>query len=209
MPHDQTSWTILARLLRPQGRKGELLAELHTDFPERFKPGATFFLAPPGFAGTASDASPVELVSSWLPHGRNAGRIVLGFSGTETIAAAERLAGLEVIVPETERLELGDGGVYIDDLIGCTVYDGGLPVGTVGDVQFMTTADGKRRLTDATPLLTVDMDLGEALIPFAQEFIVDLDLAGKRILMNLPRGLVDLNLRPAKPTRSETESQSD
>lgn len=209
MPHDQTSWTILARLLRPQGRNGELLAELHTDFPERFKLGAAFFLAPAGFNGPFTDASPVELVSSWLPHGRNAGRIVLGFSGTETIAAAERLAGLEVIVPETERLELRDGGVYIDDLIGCTVYDGGLPVGAVGDVQFMMTADGKRRLTDATPLLAVEMDSGEALIPFAQEFIVNLDLAGKRILMNLPKGLVDLNLRPGKPSRSETESQSD
>jgi len=209
MSKEQTSWTVLAHLLRPQGRRGELLAELHTDFPERFEKGAKMYLAPPNFKGLSADATPVEIGSSWLPHGRNAGRIVLGLRGTETIDAAERLSGLEVIVPKTERLELSDGGVYVDDLIGCTLYNGEVPVGVVSDVQFMMTPDGKSQLLDATPLLTLEMDLGEALIPFAKEFLVKLDLPGRRILMKLPEGLVELNLRPSKLPASEAKSQSE
>ncbi len=166
------------------------------------------FLAPPDFEGLPGDATPVEIGSSWLPHGRNAGRIVLGLRGTETIEAAERLSGLDVIVPETERMELSEAGVYVDDLIGCMLYDGEVPVGMVDDVQFMMTPDGKSRLTEATPLLTVEIDLGEVLIPFAKEFLVNLDLPGRRILMKLPQGLVELNLRPIEPLVSKAKSQS-
>ena len=60
------------------------------------------------------------------------------------------------IVPREERLPLDDESVYISELIGCTVYDGALAVGVVEDVQFATTADGARRLTDAAPLLAVE-----------------------------------------------------
>lgn len=185
------------------------MAELHTDFPERFEKGAKMYLAPPNFNGLPEDATPTEIRSSWLPHGRNAGRIVLGLGGTETIEAAESLSGLEVIIPKTERLELSDGGVYVDDLIGCTLYNGEVPVGVVSDVQFMMTPDGKSQLLDATPLLTLEMDLGEALIPFAKEFLVKLDLPGRRILMKLPEGLVELNLRPSKLPALEAKSQSE
>ncbi|GAC1363178.1 MAG: hypothetical protein NVSMB3_11570 [Acidobacteriaceae bacterium] len=196
-------------MLRPQGRKGEILAELHTDFPDRFEPGAKIFLAAPGFSGDADQAVSQEIASSWLPHGRNAGRIVLGLRGIDSIEAAEPLAWLEVVVPETERLELDDGGVYIDDLIGCTLFDGEDAVGLVSDVQFMMSPDGKRRLNDPTPLLTVDMPAGEALIPFAQEFLVTLDLPRKRILMSLPRGLLELNLAKGKSSSLEAEGETE
>lgn len=184
------------------------MAELHTDFPDRFNPGVSVFLAPPDFTGPPSAAVPMEVTSSWLPHGRNAGRIVIGFDSILTIEAAHRLSGLEVVVPDAERIELSDGSAYVDDLVGCTLLDGDIPVGTVIDVQFMTTPDGRRRLTEPTPLLTVDMGSGEALIPFAQAFLISLDLAGKRILMKLPKGLLDLNLGQTKPSL-KTESESD
>lgn len=200
MPEDRISWTIIASLLRPQGRKGELLANLFTDFPDRFRRGDKVFLARPQFKGVASDAISLKIESSWLPHGRNEGRIVLSFCGVNTIEEAERLSGLDILVPETERIALEDDEVYVDALIGCTLFDGDVAVGTIRDVQFTMTADGRRRLTDAAPLLTVDLESGEALVPFAKEFIVTQDLEGKRLVMKLPEGLIGLNVKPSKPS---------
>jgi 16S rRNA processing protein RimM len=189
-----SSWIVLAQLLRPQGRKGELLAELSTDFPERFEDRRRVFLAAPGFRGTAEEARSAEVASFWLPAGKNDGRIVLQFAGIDSISDAESIAGLEVLVPEEERLALEDEAVYISELAGCTVYDGGMAVGVVEDVQFATTADGGRRLTDAAPLLAVrSIEGDEVLIPFAKAFLVAMDTEAKRIDMILPAGLVDVN----------------
>src|ERR1700721_1959505 len=105
------TWIVLAHLLRPQGRKGELLAELFTDFPERFEERTRVFLAASGFEGEAAEARSAEVVSFWLPVGKNEGRIVLQFAGVETITQAEGLAGLEVIVPHEERMALDDESV--------------------------------------------------------------------------------------------------
>ncbi len=198
MPDLPIAWVVLAHLLRPQGRRGELLAELLTDFPERFVPGSRVHLAVPGFEGSAAEAHPVVISSSWLPHGRNEGRVVLGLEESASIEDAERLVGLDVIVPEADRAALTDGGVYIDALIGCTVFDRDVPIGTVRDVQFMTTPDGKRRLEDAAALLVVTVDLSvsegrEVLIPFAKDLLSSVDLNHKTIRMELPAGLLDLN----------------
>jgi 16S rRNA processing protein RimM len=193
-PQPQTSWVVIAQLLRPQGRRGELLAELLTDFPERFDDNPRVFLAPANFAGSEADARAANVISWWLPVGKNGGRIVLAFAGVKTISDAERLNGLEVIVPVAERLELDEDAAYISDLIGCAVFDGTLRIGVVEAVDFPTTPDGARRLEDAAPLLTVLMEDGvEVLIPYVKDFLVTLDVAAKRIAMKLPEGLVDLN----------------
>ncbi len=190
MMKSSTSWTVLAHLLRPQGRKGELLAELFTDFPERFNEHKRVFLAKPGFDGTAEEARATEVAGYWLPVGRNEGRIVLQIAGVDSITAAESVAGLEVLIPQEERLPLDDESVYISELIGCTVYDNDVPVGVIEDVQFPATADGAR-LEKAAPLLEVrTTDGDEVLIPFAKEFVVTVDTAAKRVEMKLP---VELN----------------
>jgi 16S rRNA processing protein RimM len=198
-----SQWTLLARILRPQGRKGEVLADLFTDFPERFASSPAVWLASGGFAEaeTAERQAPeaAEVVTHWLPVGRNAGRIVLQFAGIDSISAAEQLSGKEVVVPAEARMPLESGAAYISDLIGCTVYDGGEAVGTVEDVQFATTPDGTRRLEDAAPLLVVQApNQGEVLIPFANEYIVQLDSAGKAIRMTLPEGLTKVNAPDAE-----------
>ncbi|MBB5316190.1 ribosome maturation factor RimM [Tunturibacter empetritectus] len=188
------AWIVLAHLLRPQGRKGEVLAELLTDFPERFEEQTRVFLAASGFEGKESEARAAEVVAFWLPVGKNEGRIVLQFAGIETISDAEAVAGLDVIVPREERRVLDDDSVYISELIGCTVYDGAAAVGVVEDVQFATTADGARRLTDAAPLLEITSLAGdEILIPFVKAFLVAVDTEAKRIEMKLPEGLIEVN----------------
>jgi 16S rRNA processing protein RimM len=188
------SWIVLAHVLRPQGRKGELLAELLTDFPERFDEKRRVFLASPNFAGEEAQARAIEVVSFWLPVGKNEGRIVLQFAGIDSITAAEGIAGLDVIVPYEERLPLDDESEYISDLIGCTVYDGSNVVGVIDDVQFPSTPDGARRLAEAAPLLAVlSPDGDEILIPFAKAFLVGVNVKEKRVDMTLPEGLVEVN----------------
>jgi 16S rRNA processing protein RimM len=188
------SWIVLAHVLRPQGRKGELLAELLTDFPERFDEKRRVFLASPNFAGEEAQARAIEVVSFWLPVGKNEGRIVLQFAGIDSITAAEGIAGLDVIVPYEERLPLDDESEYISDLIGCTVYDGSNVVGVIDDVQFPSTPDGARRLAEAAPLLALlSPDGDEILIPFAKAFLVGVNVKEKRVDMTLPEGLVEVN----------------
>ncbi len=193
-------WVVLAHILRPQGRRGEVLADLHTDFPARFAERPYVWLAPAGFAHADSagpnrpDPIPAEIVSHWLPVGRNAGRIVLQFKGTDSIARAEALANLDVVVPLAARVPLEEGSVYISDLIGSTVYDRGIALGVVADVHFPTTPDGLRRLDEAAPLLEISSpEHGELLIPFAKSYVVEIDSAAKVVRMELPTGLAELN----------------
>jgi 16S rRNA processing protein RimM len=191
---DSYNWVVLAHLLRPQGRKGELLAELRTDFPERFKEQRRVFLAAPDFNGPAAEAREAEVIGYWLPVGKNQGRIVLQLAGIESISDAELIAGREVLVPREERLALEDDANYISDLIGCTVFDGGTAVGVIEDVQFAATADGLRRLEDTAPMLVVrSADGAEVLVPFAKDFLIAVDAEAKRVEMRLPDGLVDVN----------------
>jgi 16S rRNA processing protein RimM len=189
------AWTILAHLLRPQGRKGELLADLCTDFPERFSDRGPVFLAKPDFAGPATQARAIAVTNHWLPVGRNQGRVVLAFEGVASIDAARQLAGLDVLVPVEARVELEDDDAeYISDLIGCIVFDSLDRIGAVTGVQFPTSPDGSRRLDSAAPLLIVQADSGEEiLIPYVQSFLVALRTAERRIDMRLPAGLVELN----------------
>jgi 16S rRNA processing protein RimM len=199
-----TQWIVLAQILRPQGRRGEVLADLFTDFPERFAEHPQVWLAPAGFADHAETESPADakliphpasVAAHWLPVGKNAGRIVLHFAAVDSIEQAEQLAGKEVLVPSTERVALEPGAAYISDLVGCTLYDRDRPLGIVDSVQFPTSSDGTRRLEEAAPLLAVTSPEGdEILIPYATAFLRNLDLAAKSIHMELPEGLAEINL---------------
>jgi 16S rRNA processing protein RimM len=193
MQSDSSTWVVLAHLLRPQGRRGELLAELLTDFPERLAGRQDLFLTAPGSIEDLSAARRIEITSSWLPVGKNKGRVVLHLAGIDTISQAEQVAGLDVVVSDDRRTPLEDDSVYISDLVGCTLFDGADAVGQVSEVQFPSALDGIR-VPDATPLLVVTTgDGGEVLIPFAKAFVKSLDLPDRRIVMSLPVGLVDIN----------------
>jgi 16S rRNA processing protein RimM len=183
---DAESWAWLARLRHPQGRKGEILAEILTDFPEKFAERRQLWLVAPNSPAVQTPAPRrVELIHHW-PH---KGGIVLHFAGIDSINAAELLSGLMVAIPEAERAELGEDEVYLSDLIGCELVDlaGPEPVclGPIEDVD---------RTAGPTALLVVHSKKGELLVPFAKTFLRRMDLANKRIEMALPEGLVDLNV---------------
>jgi 16S rRNA processing protein RimM len=180
-------WVWLARIRRPQGRKGEVFADILTDFPEKFAERRRLWLvvdleSPRSSASTAPRE--VELRAHWL----HKGGVVLHFSGVDSISAAELLAGKIVAVPFAERAPLAEGEVYIGDLIGCTLVDvGGAAPVIVGQIEEVDRAAGP------VALLVVRGVTGEVLIPFAKSYLRTLDLAGKRVEMSLPEGLTDLN----------------
>lgn len=181
-------WVWLARIRRPQGRKGEVFAEILTDFPEKFSHRRRLWLLD---QSAASDPRDVELTSHWL----HKGGVVLHFAEADSITAAEALAGLIVAIPRTERAVLDEDEIHIADLIGCQLVDvAGDPPRRVGEIRNVDRSAGP------VPLLIVGGLRGEVLIPFAQSYLRRLDIAGRRIEMALPEGLTDLNVQNTAKT---------
>ncbi len=176
-------WVWLARIRRPQGRRGEVFADILTDFPEKFAERRNLWLLPESSSASV-EPRPVELIHHWL----HKGGIVLHFADIDSISAAETLAGLGVVLPREQRAPLAEDEVYISDLIGCVLVDlaGPEPV-TVGEIEDVDRAAGP------APLLVVRGPRGEVLVPYAKSYLRRLDLDNKRVEMALPEGLVDLN----------------
>lgn len=110
--------------------------------------------------------------------------LVLKFAGVDSISEAETLIGSELQVPRRERAQLEEGAAYVSDLVGCTLSDHGKEIGVISDVRFGA---------GEAPLLVVGLGKGELEIPFAQEFLVQVNLEGKRMEMNLPDGMLKVN----------------
>ena len=174
-------WVWLARIRRTQGRKGEVFADILTDFPEKFAERRRLWLLAETPTAVPRE---IELVHHWL----HKGGVVLHFAGVDSISAAEDLAGKVIAIPREERTELAEGDVYIGDLIGCTLVDvaGEKPVeiGVIDDVD---------RTVGPVTMLVVNGSKGEVLIPFAKSYLRKVDVAAKRVEMALPEGLAELN----------------
>jgi 16S rRNA processing protein RimM len=192
---------VLAHLVRPQGRHGEILADILTDFPERFAERKRLFLVPPetSTSAAARNHAPREiLLENHWPH---KGRIVLKFAGVDSINDAEALRGLDVAIPASERAPLADGAVYISDLVGCEVIDlAGAPDTSVGRV-----VDVDR----GASLLVVESDNRvPVLIPFARAYLFKIDLDAKRIEMRLPAGLLEINAPLTEEERAAAKAEA-
>jgi 16S rRNA processing protein RimM len=173
----------VARVLRPHGRRGEVAAEILTDFPHRLKQLTNVFL----WDGKA-EPRPAPVRGCWLSQSRG-GQAIFHFEGCDSISDAEKLVGLEVQIPLADRMPLPVGSYYVTDLVGCEVRDSnGRELGAVRDVQFT----GEH--APGTPLLVIDAPEGELLVPLAQEICTRVDLSARRIDVRLPEGLRDLNL---------------
>lgn len=175
-------WVLIAHLVRPQGRAGELIADILTDFPERFSERRNLTLLSPDGKSTR----PVELENYWL----HKGRVVLKFAGIDSITDAETLRNFDVAIPRNQRAPLDEDSVYIDDLIGCHIIDVG--IANAGDLGPIIGVD---RETTSTPLLLIQTASSkeELQIPFAKAWLRRIDLGGKRLEMTLPEGLLTIN----------------
>jgi 16S rRNA processing protein RimM len=169
-------YITLARVLKTQGRRGEVAVEVHSDVPDRFAGGMRLFAL-----DANNERRSLEVEEVW-PH---KGQLILKFAGVDSIGEAETLLRCELQVPESERAELEPGWNYISDLQGCTVFDGDRQIGRVEGVQFGT---------GEAPLLMVR---GKAKapyeIPFAEAYLEGVDLGQKEVRMRLPEGMLEIN----------------
>jgi 16S rRNA processing protein RimM len=164
---------------------------VHSDIPDRLHPGLKLF-------SLAQDNSRRELqIEDAWPH---KDWLVLKFAGVDSISDAELLIGSELQVPASERAELEPGAAYVSDLIGCVLFDRDREIGAIRDVRFGA---------GEAPLLVMGSGKNELEIPYAQEFLVRVDLEGKRLDMNLPEGLLEVNAPlTEEEKREQTRSSS-
>jgi len=185
-PRADDQFITLARVLKTQGRHGEVAVETHSDVPERFQVGMMLL-------ALAENNTRRELcVEGLWPH---KGHLVLKFEGIDSISDAEALVGCELQVPGSERSQLESGWAYISDLVGCTVFDGDREVGRIEDVRFGA---------GEAPLLIVRAGTREHEIPYAQAYLQSADLGRKQIRMLLPDGMLELD---APLTAEEKQEQ--
>jgi 16S rRNA processing protein RimM len=168
---------VVGRIARAHGIRGQVIVDPDTDFPEeRFQPGADLYIERGG------KAEPLRITAVRFHRERP----ILGVDGVATMSDAELLAGHELRVPRDWLAPLPAATFYRHDLIGCAVVTaGGDRVGEVSGVE--GTMAGSR--------LVVDGPRGEILIPMAAEICTAIDVAAKRIVIDAPEGLLDLNAR--------------
>jgi len=197
-------WLAVAQILRARGNKGEVAAELLTDFPERLTQMREVFL---GDSAGKEEPRRVSLKSFWMDRNHR-GQGIFHFEGCSSISEAEKFRGLGVLLPFEQRVRLPAGQYFVSDLIGCSVFESRAEapavdsspkisscspesapalLGVVDGVQF--TGEGGL----GTPLLEVARSSGQLLVPLAEEICRCIDIVARRIDVVLPEGLRELN----------------
>ena len=193
----EQEFVTVARILRARGNKGEVAAELLTDFPERLPEIKDMFLR-----AESGGRREVVLLAFWVER-NHPGKGVFHFKGIDSINDAEKLRGMEVQIPFERRAKLPSGSFFVSDLIGCSVFElaAGIPLvssspcslaeapallGKVRDVYF--PGEGQ----PGTPLLAVATSRGELLVPLAQDICTTIEINARRIEVRLPEGLREL-----------------
>jgi len=174
-PLERPSYLTVAYIVRTRGNRGEVLAEPHTDFPARFNLLENVWLV---FSDRPRRCCKLE--ECW----EHKGRLVLKFAGVDSIAAAEQLVGAYVEIEAGEAVVLPQGTYYDHDLAGCRVIDrAGRELGIVREVLRIP----------GNSQLVVESGGGEFLIPAKGDICKEVSIADKRITVDLPEGLMDLN----------------
>lgn len=173
-PGEDEERISIARIARPQGIRGEVIADLLTDFPERF---ATLEIAHLRWPDGRVEKLALERARI------HKGRVLLKFAGCEDRDAAERFRDASVMVTREELVELPADTWYDFELVDCDVRTTeGVNLGRVVEIHRY----------GAAPLLVVKDEAREVLIPLAHSICVEIDPANKRIVVDPPEGLLDL-----------------
>jgi 16S rRNA processing protein RimM len=159
---------------RPHGLGGEVSVEIVTDFPERFVPGGKLTWQ------RGAEVRALEIAAA-RPH---SGRLLVTFMGVDGVEAARALTGGELLIPDEEASPAPLGFYYSHQIEGFRCEDPrGRPLGVVRDLS----------KTPAGPTLTLETTAGkEAFVPFVEEMVREIDSKARRIVLDLPEGLLDL-----------------
>jgi len=172
---NEDSLVSVARAVRTRGLKGEVVADLLTDFPERFEVLEQVIGVNP-----SGDRKVLEIEACWFQNDR----IVFKFVGYDTIEAGKELVGYDFCVPEIDRVVLEEDEYYDFELEGCVVSKvNGETVGTVSSIL----------KTGGTEILVIKTsDEKDVLVPLAESMVVKIDTAAKTIVIDPPEGLLEL-----------------
>ena len=163
----------IAKLAKTRGLRGELIADVLTDFPERFDDLENVIAILP--SGKQQD---LKIERFWFQKGR----VVLKFKGFDSIETAENLRNAEICVPETEAVALEEDEFFDWELEDCEIETlDGTKIGKVKEIL----------RTGGTEVLIVQGETKEYLIPFAGTICVDVDIENKLIKIDAPDGLLE------------------
>jgi 16S rRNA processing protein RimM len=168
---------VIARIVKARGIGGEVACDIMTDFPERFQAledKQVTLVMPNGF----------RLVLKLELHWFHQNRVILKFSGTDTMTEAQRLVGGRLVISQTEALELEEDEFYEYDLIGLeAITIAGQRIGHV--VKLLRTGGNDLLIVEGATKQ-------EILIPFVDEICTEVDLQNRRLIINPPEGLLEL-----------------
>jgi 16S rRNA processing protein RimM len=174
-PQDADDLIAVAKIVKTRGLRGELVADLLTDFPQRFEGLEGLIAISPG-----GERLTLKLEDHWF----HDGRLVVKFAGYSSIDEAQKLVGHELTVPEAERVQLEEDAFYDWELEGCSVE-------TLEGTQLGAVTEVIR--TGGVEILVVKNNAGhEYLIPLAEDICVEIDIASKRIRIDPPEGLLEM-----------------
>jgi 16S rRNA processing protein RimM len=163
----------IAKIVRTRGLKGEVVAEILTDFPERFE-----LLEDVIAIRNGSERLDLKIEKFWFQNGR----VILKFQDYNSIETAETLRDREICVPESGAVELEDDEFFDWELEGCKVETiDGMEIGNVRELM----------RTGGTELLVIQGDTKEFLIPFAEAICIEVDVENKLIKIDPPEGLLE------------------
>lgn len=171
------SFIAIARIVRARGNRGEVLADLYTDSPDRFDDLYEVWLEVD--SGKPHERVRKRLEDVW----EHKGRKVLKFEGVDSISDAEPLAGRWVTIPADQAVKLPEGTYFNHDLVGCAVS--GLDGTLIGKVSKVLEIAGNTQLV-------VRGGGREYLIPAVKSICLDISIPDKRITIDPPEGLLDL-----------------
>lgn len=173
--NDQEDLIVVAHIVKVRGLRGEVVADLLTDFPDRFEQLTSL-------VAVSADGShrSLQIEEHWF-HGD---RLVLKFAGFDQIEAAKELVGCDLAVPADERIELPDDSFYDWELIGCRVET--VSGQAVGEVRAIMRPGGVELLS------VVDADNRDRLVPMAADIVIEIDKDQKLIRIDPPAGLLEL-----------------
>lgn len=163
----------IAGITKTRGLRGETVADVLTDFPERFEDLETVFAIKPD--GSREE---LKIENFWFQKGR----IILKFAGFDSVEAAETLRNAEICIPESEVVTLEEGEYFDWELENCRVETvEGEYLGRIKEVM----------RTGGTEILIVEGAEKEYMIPFAESVCPEVDIENKLIRVDVPEGLLD------------------
>lgn len=174
-PDESIPVVAVAQVVRTRGLKGELVADLLTDFPERFESLSKLIAISP-----EGKREWVELEDHWFQKGR----IILKLKSYDDVDGAAGFVGYELAVPESDRVPLEEGSFYEWELQGCRVE-------TVSGVS-VGIADRLLRTGGVEMLIVKSVDERELFVPMTATIVLGIDTTLKRILIDPPEGLLEL-----------------